>query len=770
VFEDILTNDNYVYESGSEREAEVSDEEIELEVQVVRQLFYDNDRNFGIYGCLPSDTTKVKLNAYGNISLKGVMPPLQERSYYKVFVKEVRDPKWGIGYELIRMNTELPTSVDTQRAYLSTILTELQVQAIYEVYDGQDVLQMFRDDTLEYNRIRGFGETTYKRVREKVLASIEMAEALAELSQYGLNYNMVSKLIGHYGSAGILMQKVKENPYILTQVDGIGFKKCDQYALKMGVAPDSSFRIDACIKYILEESTNDGHTWMYIDKLLNRANELLGIGIEKIDAWLGEYGRTEQQNQKYILDKGRIGLYYLFRSEFRIKEKLFDLLSRKHPIQSDDIDKLIEKVEEEQGFKFTDEQRTAIVYACNYKVLIIHGKAGTGKTTILKGIIRVLNLASDRPLLYKACALSGKAAQRINESTGLEASTIHRMLGYEPRTGGFFYCAENPLQEDVVIGDEFSMINVPIGNSLIQALPDNAIFIMLGDTEQLEPIGAGNLFKDLIDSQKFPTVTLTQVHRQAQMSGILSTANLVREGVQFAVRNDYGNRVIGELKDLHFRPYETAEDVFKTVMKYSISFYQNFIVKNKVSIMDFQVITPLKERGKNCTRELNLELQKVFNDMSKPYITRNKYDFREGDKVIQNGNNYDDMVFNGTLGTITKVHVDPDKKESYVLIEFVGTGTVKYTAEQMSQIELAYALTVHRVQGSQFEIVLFAMDYSAFKLLSRQLVYTALTRAVKTCVLIVELNALIYAVDQNKSAKRNTFLPELLENFVLHKQ
>lgn len=744
---------------------------IEIEVIPEREMFYNNDSNFGIYAVklknFTEDYPKVKLNAYGNISIKGQMPRLDIGQTYKLEAKEVEEMYKGekqFNYIVESIGQDVPTSLDDQRDYLLAILTPLQVKAIYDVYEGKDVIQMFIDGTFDYTKVHNFGEIVYERVRKKILDNLDVRQALKELKPYGVSYNAIMTLIAHYNnSASILVQNINENPYLLTAVKGFGFKKVDGIALARGIEPESPHRIISCIEYVLDEfANNEGHCWIKHEKLIKEAVKLLKIDKSHIvDIIMKE--REKENDSKFKIDDERIGSiqYYIF--EYGIYENIKRLLSQPSSINfsNEQIIERINQAQESQGFTYTDEQRKAIELACTENMLIVDGKAGTGKTSVLKGVLKVLGGYS-----YETCALSGKASQRIMESTGFKSKTIHRMLGWNPSSGGFAYNKFDQIPVRVVVIDEMSMNNSYIFFSVIQAVSDGAKLILLGDIEQLEPIGVGNVLKDLIESKKVPHVTLTQVHRQAMKSGILSTANMVREGIQFVNEGDYENKVLGELKDLYVRPYATSDKVYDSLIKTCVQFSK----KKGYDLMEFQVIVPLKERGKLSVKNLNATLQGIFNPDDKPFIERSKQKLKEGDKIIQNGNLYRSQdkegndtgnpdVFNGTMGII--LQVNPEEK--WMDIDFQGIGVTRYNSDEIGRIDLAYASTVHRTQGSQFKTVVFAMDYSAYKLLTRQLVYTALTRASELAIAVFELDAMRFAVSTNKASRRNTYLEELIK-------
>jgi exodeoxyribonuclease V alpha subunit len=745
-------------------ETEVQKEFYELIISPTYKMFYSEDSSFGIFGAEFSKETEdshhIKLNGYGNFTIKGNMPLLEADKKYVVKVRsEMAIDKQGReSYEVVSSYESMPSSKEETQEFLKAILTEKQVEEIFKVYPDNDVVELIADGKFDYNKVKGLGDVTYENVKKKVLENIQYREAIAKLSSYGVTHKMIVKMSDQYGSPTLLVQKVESNPYILSyEVDGIGFKKADLIATNLGVEPDSQERIGACILYSLDQQANEGHSWISRNKLAAHVAKELGLRMRHITDYLEkmiEESVFTEINKRLHIDESRVALEKNYRAEKAVARHIKRLLEVEDNYHITNIESRIDEAELEQGFEFTDEQREAIRLAVKKNVIIINGKAGTGKTSVLKGILKVMTGQND--LTYATCALSGKASQRIQESTGLLSSTMHRLLAYNPQVG-FQRNEDDPLEQDVIVLDEASMVNSYLMSKLVCAVKDGAKLIILGDTAQLEPIGVGNCLLDMINSGTVPRVELTIVHRQAQRSGILSIANQIREGIQFAKRNVYKSQRLGELKDLLFYPYDNSDDVYNKVLEMAEKYNEG--------ILDFQVIVPLKERGQLSTRSLNKALQEIFNpdEIGKPSLVRGKGDFqvqfREGDKVIQNGNNYDVNVFNGTIGIIE--YVDMAKK--IMVINFEGVGRIEYGVEQLNKIDLAYALSIHRTQGSQWKYVVVAMDYSSYKLLSRQILYTAITRAEKFCFFPCELNALLHAVDTDKSTIRNTFLVEILK-------
>lgn len=736
------------------------DNRLDVVIKAEKQFFYSSESDFGIFACViareTKDSEKIVINNFGNFTVKGSMPILEPGKQYKAKVIPKDDKKFGLGYEVVSIYEEVPTTKEAQKKFLSALLTEKQVDEIFNAYPDTDVINLIEEGKFDHSIVKGLGDKTFEKVKDKVLKNLEYREAIIQLSEeYGISFNMIKRMSDSYGSPTLLIQKIKEDPYILSyDVDGIGFKKADAIALRHGIEKDSPKRISACILFILDEQANSGHTWVSRNKLSAKVAEELGLRMKMVTDFIKDVPTNAQINKKVYIDDKRVALEKNRKAEESVASHIKRLLEIEDNYIIPDIQARVDEAERNQGFDFTDEQREAIELAIKKNVIVINGKAGTGKTSVLKGVLNVL--MGQEGLTYITCALSGKASQRIQESTGLDSSTMHRALAYNPKMGGFQHNEYEPMPYDIIVLDEASMVNSYLMSKLVCAVKDGAKLIILGDTAQLEPIGVGNCLLDLIKSGEVPRVELTIVHRQAQKSGILSVANGVREGKQFTKSNDFSKRKLGELKDLMFYPYKDAETVYQSVLQIAKGY-----ASSGGSILDFQVIVPMKTRGDLSTFNINQALQDIFNPSTedKQSIVRGKIEFREGDKVIQNGNNYDVNVFNGTIGIIEFI----DIVKKIMVINFEGVGRVEYKSDELSQIDHAYALTVHRTQGSQWKNVVVAFDYSSYVLLSRQLVYTALTRAIKVCFLPVQLSALIHAIKTDKSSERNTFLVDMLE-------
>lgn len=729
---------------------------IELKVRMDRELYYDSSSMFGVYAFYPlSNKNSVKINTYNNFVVSGTTPELTQDKEYKIEIKPSKHPKYGDGYTFVAVEPERPKTIKEQQEYVKSLVTENQFNEIIKVYPNELILDLMESDEFDFSNMKGIKESTYQNIKKKLFDNLEIHEALVELKDLDITYDAMRRLVEHFGSAELVVQKVKENIYSLCEVDLFGFKRVDKYAMNRGDDPTSFYRIESAIYYLLKQDSSNGHSWLVIHELVEELLELLNIDELHIHRTID---KLKNDSDSLYFQGDKIALYRNYYFEKTILERLKKLNSTIPKTKGiENFEEEIERQETQNGFSYTTEQKEAIQKAINNNVLIINGRAGTGKSTILKGVVKALSNYS-----HSAVALSGKAS-KILAGHGLNAMTIHRMLGFNPE-GGFLHNSHSKLPYDIVILDESSMVNSYLIYSILVAMKDDAKIIFVGDSGQLPAIGTGSVFEDLISYQSFPQQELTIVHRQAQKSGILSTANKIREGNHINGRYDSETRVYGDLKDMMLIPVSDRSEIKEIILEICKKH------KNK-DLYEFQVITGLRGRGDISVKNLNIELQNIFNDTSKPHIKRGGYEYRVGDKIIQNGNNYeagtngDISIFNGTLGKI--VHIDFDssssRQEHVIHIEFEDVDEIiEYSTSDMQQIELAYAITTHKAQGATLKNVLFAFDYSSYMLLSREFVYTGITRASDGCVMVVENSALHHAIEKTNNGSRRTFLKEML--------
>lgn len=566
---------------------------------------------------------------------------------------------------------------------------------------------------------------------------------------YGISGWILGTIIRKYGDKAV--ETIQENPYRLTEIEGIGFARADEIAKKMGVEPDSPNRIKAGIIFLLEsEADQNGHTCMPYDVLLLRSHFLLGLPNESVKPVLDEMIRHDDINSRQSKTQGEmVSLNKYIFAERRIANKLhqldknFSAPSRTHDWGSKE--RYEQLIAIDPSIRYTDEQKMAIEMAVYNQVMILTGGPGTGKTTTLRGIIGRLQAYG---LVVSLCAPTGKAAKRMTESTGMEAKTIHRLLSYHPENG-FRYNYDEPLRTDAVIVDEASMIDTMLMYHLVDAIPLGAKLIIIGDVDQLQSVGAGDVLHDLIKSGTIPVVRLTKIHRQAEDSLIIKNAHNVIEGKPLEIDNNLGS-------DFYFLERETDEQALGSV----ISLVLERIGKQYPG-METQILTPLRKNTILGAESLNHELQNVLNPDGKP-LDYFGYEFREGDPIMQIKNDYNHMRFNGETGYI-KAAYDFGKKDKQLDILFEDEGdTACYENRDIRNISLNYACTIHKSQGSEYDIVVIPLMPSANIMLQRNLLYTAITRAKKVCILIGSKSSVRAAIQNWHTKQRWTQLCELL--------
>lgn len=727
--------------------------EFEIKVRVDRKLFYNQDSSWGVFAVKPlTNKNQVHLNDYGNFVVNGNMPELFEDKEYDIKVTPSTHPKYGDGYTITHVNYQKPTSIQEQQEYIRIMLTEKQSKAILKKYPNHLILDMMKDGTFDYTGIYNIGAKNYARIKQYLLANLDIQESLVELKDLNISFGAMKKLVDHFGTPEIVVKKVKSNIYSLCEVKSFGFLKVDAYALNRGDDKENYNRILAAVEYVLSQEESNGHSWVGRFALHDKLGELLQISDDRIS----EVVNTLDENKRFYCDEERVALYKNYFYEREIKRRLLRLNKATSKLTVKDVDKNIQDIEKASGITYSDEQKEAIHLATESNVFILNGKGGVGKTTVLKGILNV-----HKGYKHACCALSGKASRIMNE-LGLNSYTIHRLLGFDPYEG-FKFNEKNKLPYHIIVIDESSMLNNHLMYSVISAIEEGMKLIIVGDSGQLASIGCGAVFDDLLKSKKLPQKELIKVHRQAAKSGILSSANEIRDGRQIIDTSTTGKQIFGELKDFVLFPMQDKS----LIKELTLDVCRTFLNKNKD---DFQVITAMKARGELSVKSLNVEIQRIFNDVTKPFIKRGGYEYRVDDRIIQSGNNYEAgefnniSIFNGTIGKIAdleKARTTQEKDKLYIKFDGIEE-IICYEKEQIDQIELAYAISCHRSQGSTIPYTLFVFDYSAYMLLSKQFVYTGLTRASKGCVMVCEGRALRHAVRTDSSGKRNTFLYRML--------
>ena len=699
---------------------------------VVERITYQNPENG--YSVL-----KVKVKGYndlvtlvGNLLEVPVGSVLLCRGEWKV------DKRYGSQFVAATWEETMPATVYGIEKYLGSGLVKgigpRFARAIVQRF-GTETIDIIETEIERLYEVPNIGRKRVAKIRESWEKQKDIKNVMLFLQGYGVSTAYAAKIYREYGKESI--DKVRENPYRLADdIWGIGFKTADGIAAKMGYGKEDPRRCRSGILYTLGQLSDEGHVYAGEEQLVKTAGQLLEAGETAIRDTLAGMLQAED----LILDKDAIYLPPFYHAECGTSRRLRDLAQSTGRSLFDGLFDP-SSLTAETGIEYDEVQLAAIRQAVTSKVMVLTGGPGTGKTTTTQGIIAALKKAGLRVLL---AAPTGRAAKRMSEATGMEAKTIHRLLEYNPQDG-YKRNDENPLEGDALIVDECSMIDILLMNNLLKAVPVGMRLVFVGDIDQLPSVGAGNVLRDIIDSQRIPVVRLVRIFRQAQKSRIVMNAHAINQG-RFP---DTSN---GRDTDFFFMREDDPERAAETIVR---------LVKERLprayreSPDRIQVLTPM-QRGVVGAANLNLLLQQALNP-SGPSLNRGGYTYRQGDRVMQQRNNYDKDVFNGDLGYIREV----DTEERTLKVDFDGKW-VEYDVTELDELTLAYATTIHKAQGSEYPIVVMPVLMTHFVMLQRNLIYTGITRAKKICVLIGAMKALAYAVRNVSVLKRNTSLRERL--------
>lgn len=656
-------------------------------------------------------------------------------------------PKFGEQFKIVFYKSMVPASVHGIQKYLGSGLIkgigQVMAKRIVKRF-GKDTLDVIEADVEKLSQVEGIGTKRIEMIKKAWADQKEIREVMVFLQSHGVSSGYATKIFKQYGNESIKV--VKENPYRLaTDIFGIGFITADKIAEKLGFGKESELRAQAGILYVLHELSDEGHVFYPFDPLIAKCNEILQIDREVIVKALGTIALDKRiviedlnedlENHKAVY----LAKFHL--SETSIAHRLRVLINAPKSIRSIDAEKAVEWVQEKLSIKLADKQVEAVKCACQSKVMVLTGQPGTGKTTIINSILKIFQALGVKILL---AAPTGRAAKRMSEATGYEAKTIHRLLEFSPKKAGFQKNEEHPLDCDLLIVDEFSMVDCILMHHLLKAIPPRATFIMVGDVNQLPSVGAGNVLNDIISSGAVPVVELNEIFRQAQQSSIIMNAHKINAGIVPSFKP-----AEGELDDFFFVQREEPEEVLNLILD---------LVKDRIPnkfgfdpIDDIQVLTPM-HKGTVGAGNLNSQLQDILNPSGND-VTRGGRSFRVHDKVMQIRNNYDKEVFNGDIGRVVKI----DQEAQELTISFDGRD-VDYDFSDLDEVVLAYAVSVHKAQGSQFPVIVIPVHTQHYVLLQRNLIYTGITRGRKLVVMVGTKKALAIAVKNNKTQKRYTRL------------
>lgn len=652
----------------------------------------------------------------------------------------VNNKRYGRQFKVEKWEEVLPTTERGIERYLSSgLIKGIGVATARELVRlfGESSLEIIDKHSEEIFRVKGLG----RKRAEMIWASWDRQRGIRDVMVFLKTYNIGTgigvKIYKEYGDGSI--EQLKTNPYkLIYDVDGIGFLTADDIAKKLGFEPTDPLRISSAIEYVLDTYCDEGGDTYLDEKLLvGKTVNLLQLGPELIHNAI--YNMIEEGD---LIEEGsNVFLPKLYHTEINIAEALYYKTTEESPYYLDEDIIDIEKLEMSTGIKYEKEQEEAIRKAVTSNVIVITGGPGTGKTTLTHGIVTALHSLGMSILL---AAPTGKAADRLSEATGMEAMTIHRMLKAHPG-GTYEHNEENPLVGDVVVIDEISMVNVYLMNSLIKAIPPHMRVVLIGDVDQLPCIGPGNILRDIIDSGAIPVIRLTKIFRQAQDSMIITNAHAINRGEQPIFKNTKDS-------DFFFIKVDDENDIPNTI----VDLVCNRLPKTYgVLPKEIQVLTPMKKNVAG-TISLNKLLQEKINPIGEE-IVRGDVIFRVGDKVIQTKNNYDKAIFNGDTGYINNVNT-----EDKTLTVDYGDQMVFYDQTDMEELMHAYALTIHKSQGSEYPIVVMPVANAHYFMLSKNLLYTGITRSREICVLVGSKDALTWGIKNVRVAQRNTMLKERL--------
>lgn len=616
---------------------------------------------------------------------------------------------------------------------------------------GEQVLQIIEDEPDRLLQVEGIGPKKLAQIKKSWQEQKEIRNLILFLHSHSVAPTHASKIFKHYGGESISV--LKENPYTLAyEIRGVGFKTADKMALQLGFAQDHPLRLQAAITYQLFQFSEQGHVFAPREKLLEDVSQFVdGVSRERLEDALALLGEQKRVKIVSLPEQGveqAVFLIHFFRWEREISDRLFNLASHPSGLDTQRLKQALDQEEKDLQIGLSTEQQQAILGACKHKVAVVTGGPGTGKTTITKVIVGLLRRLG---LKVKLAAPTGRASKRLAEATGHGASTLHRLLGFQPG-GGFGYHEEKKLSLDVLIIDEVSMLDCQLFLAVMRALPLTARLILIGDVHQLPAVGPGNVLADILDSQVVPSYELTRIYRQARQSMLVVNAHRINKG-QFPIVS----------------PQDPPQADFFWVEQEELSKVQELIlglvceriprVYGFDSQRDIQVLSPM-HKGEVGTAVLNRLLQERLNPNGEP-VKSGGQGFRVGDRVLQTRNNYEKAIFNGDLGWIKGV----DQEEGIVVVDFDGQ-VVEYDLTEMDELTLAYAISVHKAQGSEYPAVVVPVVTQHFIMLRKNLVYTALTRARKLAVLIGSKRALAIALkDVNASARLTNLRFRLQEVF-----
>lgn len=677
------------------------------------------------------------------VTVVGHMPGVNPGETLRLEGRWVVDKKFGEQFKVGSWLSMQPATLTGIQKYLGSGLIRgvgpIMAERLVECF-GLETLDVIEGEPERLLEVDGIGPIRSERITRAWEEQKEIRQVMIFLQGCGVNTCYGVKIYKRYGDQAIVV--VKENPYRLaTEISGIGFKTADRIAQNMGIDPNSRIRAEAGLLYSLSQLVDEGHVCYPQDQLLDKTTRTLEIERGILEGALDSLTRQGKVTIEEWEGASVVYLTPLRVAEENTASRLQDLLRSPKQLLQIDVEAAIEWVQEQTEVELAEMQKEAIRKAIEGKVLVLTGGPGTGKTTLVNSLIRILEKKGQRIVLASPTA---RAAKRLAEVTGREAKTIHRLLEYSPREGEFKRNDKNPLQADLVVIDEASMVDILLMNHLLKAIPPSATLVLVGDVDQLPSVGPGNVLRDIIESGTVETVRLTEIFRQAEKSLLVVNAHRVNRG-EFPRTDRAGEG----LSDFYFIEREDPEMALKAIKQLCAERIPEAFGLNPLD--EIQVITPM-HRGVVGVGNLNKELQNLLNPAGEEMV-RGGRRFRLGDKVMQIRNNYEKEVFNGEIGRIGRV----DLEVQQMWVEFDGRW-IGYDWSEFDDLVLAYAISIHKSQGNEYPAVVVPILTQHYVMLQRNLLYTAITRARKLAVLVGTKKAIAIAVRNNKVQRRYTYL------------
>ncbi|TDT62416.1 ATP-dependent RecD-like DNA helicase [Fonticella tunisiensis] len=734
---------------------------VEIEGTVEHIVFRNEENGYTV--------AKIKYNK-DLISVVGYMPFLNEGQRVKIQGEWTLHQTFGQQIKVESCEEIMPATVEGVEKYLASGLIPgigpVTARKIVEKF-GVDALDIMEMNPERLTEVEGIGEKKAAKIAEAFQEQRELRQVMVFLQSYGITATYAIKIYKKYGQNTI--KTVKENPYRLCDdISGIGFKTADKIARNLGVDPSSLSRVMAGIKYVLNLSTSNGHVYLPRLMLLDECARLLNVPPDLVEDALISLSASKQVVIEQVDGEQVVYLNSFYYSELGVAKRLIELSLQKVRENFDTIEEEIKEYEDENDITFAEEQKLAIMEGVKNGVCVITGGPGTGKTTIIKCIIKIFE---KRGMHIVLAAPTGRAAKRITETTGYEAKTIHRLLEMEfmPDEHGNVFAKDegDPIETDVIIIDEASMVDILLMNSLLKAVAPSTRLIIVGDVDQLPSVGPGNVLRDIIESRAISVVRLNRIFRQSDESLITLNAHKINNG-EMPILND-------REKDFFFiqknNPQLIVEEILELVSRRLPAF------KNRFDPMkDIQVLSPMR-KGETGIYNLNVRLQNILNPPSQDKKEKSfrDYVFREGDKVMQIKNNYNiewtsvdglevvkgTGVYNGDIGYIDEI----DEENQTVTVIFDDKKVV-YDFTSLDELELAYGITIHKSQGSEFPVVVIPVTYGPPMLMARNLIYTGVTRAKKLVILVGMRQALLNMINNNTIIQRYSGLRERITSYV----